>query len=167
MNQMVQITMNRWNEAKGPIWTTYPNRYRDRPICRYISVKDQVRDRMVHRYDMYLEAPISETSIHRIRYRIRSISDYLDPISVQEKKCGGGRPGRFRTQWTKSILRGNGWSSTRPSDIGDDSGPAIGSISRRSRRWRRIDSGNDLHLSAAALFACHAPERIRNIPGKR
>lgn len=129
-----------------------------------ISVKDQVRDRMVHRYDMYLEAPISETSIHRIRYRIRSISDYLDPISVQEKKCGGGRPGRFRTQWTKSILRGNGWSSTRPSDIGDDSGPAIGSI---SRRWRRIDSGNDLHLSAAALFACHAPERIRNIPGKR
>lgn len=82
-----------------------------------ISVKDQVRDRMVHRYDMYLEAPISETSIHRIRYRIRSISDYLDPISVQEKKCGGGRPGRFRTQWTKSILRGNGWSSTRPSDI--------------------------------------------------
>ena len=71
-----------------------------------ISVKDQVRDRMVHRYDMYLEAPISETSIHRIRYRIRSISDYLDPISVQEKKCGGGRPGRFRTQWTKSILRG-------------------------------------------------------------
>ena len=117
-----------------------------------ISVKDQVRDRMVHRYDMYLEAPISETSIHRIRYRIRSISDYLDPISVQEKKCGGGRPGRFRTQWTKSILRGNGWSSTRPSDIGDDSGPAIGSISRRSRRWRRIDSGNDLHLSAAALF---------------
>lgn len=39
--------------------------------------------------------------------------------------------------------------------------------SRRSRRWRRIDSGNDLHLSAAALFACHAPERIRNIPGKR
>ena len=104
-----------------------------------ISVKDQVRDRMVHRYDMYLEAPISETSIHRIRYRIRSISDYLDPISVQEKKCGGGRPGRFRTQWTKSILRGNGWSSTRPSDIGDDSGPAIGSISRRSRRWRRIN----------------------------
>lgn len=132
-----------------------------------ISVKDQVRDRMVHRYDMYLEAPISETSIHRIRYRIRSISDYLEPISVQEKKCGDGRPGRFRTQWTKSILRGNGWSSTRPSDIGDDSGPAIGSISRRSRRWRRIDSGNDLHLSAAALFACHAPERIRNIPGKR
>lgn len=87
-----------------------------------ISVKDQVRDQMIHRYDMYLEAPISETSIHRIRYRIRSISDYLDPISVQEKKCGGGRPGRFRTQWTKSILWGNGWSSTRPSDIGDDSG---------------------------------------------
>lgn len=107
---------------------------------------------MVHRYDMYLEAPISETSIHRIRYRIRSISDYLDPISVQEKKCGGGRPGRFRTQWTKSILWGNGWSSMRPSDIGDDSGPAIGSISRRSCRWRRIDSGNDLHLSAAALL---------------
>lgn len=71
-----------------------------------ISVKDQVRDQMIHRYDMYLEAPISETSIHRIRYRIRSISDYLDPISVQEKKCGGGRPGRFRTQWTKSILWG-------------------------------------------------------------
>lgn len=59
-----------------------------------ISVKDQVRDRMVHRYDMYLEAPISETSIHRIRYRIRSISDYLDPISVQEKKCGGGADGQ-------------------------------------------------------------------------
>lgn len=62
---------------------------------------------------------------------------------------------------------GNGWSSMRPSDIGDDSGPAIGSISSRSRRWRRIDSGSNLHLSAAALFACHAPERIRNIPGKR
>lgn len=114
---------------------------------------------MVHRYDMDLKAPISETSIHRIRYRRRTISDHLDPISVQEKKCGGGRPGRFRTKWTKSILRGNGWSSMRPSDIGDDSGPAIGSISRRSRRWRRIDSGNNLHLSAAALFACHAPER--------
>lgn len=111
MDQMVQITMNRWNEAKGPIWTTYPN-----------------------------------------RYRRRTISDHLDPISVQEKKCGGGRPGRFRTQWTKSILRGNGWSSMRPSDIGDDSGPAIGSISRRSRRWRRIDSGNNLHLSVAALL---------------
>lgn len=107
---------------------------------------------MVHRYDMDLKAPISETSIHRIRYRRRTISDHLDPISVQEKKCGGGRPGRFRTKWTKSILRGNGWSSMRPSDIGDDSGPAIGSISRRSRRWRRIDSGNNLHLSAAALF---------------
>lgn len=116
---------------------------------------------MVHRYDMDLKAPISETSIHRIRYRRRTISDHLDPISVQEKKCGGGRPGRFRTKWTKSILRGNGWSSMRPSDIGDDSGPAIGSISSRSRRWRRIDSGNNLHLSAAALFACHAPERIR------
>lgn len=119
---------------------------------------------MVHRYDMDLKAPISETSIHRIRYRRRTISDHLDPISVQEKKCGGGRPGRFRTKWTKSILRGNGWSSMRPSDIGDDSGPAIGSISSRSRRWRRIDSGSNLHLSAAALFACHAPERIRNIP---
>ena len=39
MDQMVQITMNRWNEAKGPIWTTYPNRYRDRPICRYIGLR--------------------------------------------------------------------------------------------------------------------------------
>ena len=107
---------------------------------------------MVHRYDMDLKAPISETSIHRIRYRRRTISDHLDPISVQEKKCGGGRPGRFRTKWTKSILRGNGWSSMRPSDIGDDSGPAIGSISSRSRRWLRIDSGNNLHLSAAALL---------------
>ena len=29
-----------------------------------ISVKDQVRDQMIHRYDMYLEASISETSIH-------------------------------------------------------------------------------------------------------
>lgn len=66
---------------------------------------------------MDLKAPISETSIHRIRYRRRTISDHLDPISVQEKKCGGGRPGRFRTKWTKSILRGNGWSSMRPSDI--------------------------------------------------
>ncbi len=47
---------------------------------------------MVHRYDM----------------------DLLDPISVQEKECGGGRPGRFRTKWTKSILRGNGWSSLWP-----------------------------------------------------
>lgn len=28
-----------------------------------ISVKDQVRDQMIHRYDMYLEAPISD-SIH-------------------------------------------------------------------------------------------------------
>ena len=121
---------------------------------------------------------IDMTWTSRLRYRklpsIESdigdgpyLSDHLDPISVQEKKCGGGRPGRFRTKWTKSILRGNGWSSMRPSDIGDDSGPAIGSISSRSRRWRRIDSGNNLHLSAAALFACHAPERIRNIPGKR
>lgn len=93
---------------------------------------------MVHRYDMDLKAPISETSIHRIRYRRRTISDHLDPISVQEKKCGGGRPGRFRTKWTKSILRGNGWSSMRPSDIGDDSGPAIGSISRRSRRFTPV-----------------------------
>ncbi len=69
---------------------------------------------MVHRYGMDLKAPISETSIHRIRYRRRTISDHLDPISVQGKECGGGRPGRFRTKWTKSILRGSGWSSLWP-----------------------------------------------------
>lgn len=166
MDQMVQITMNRWNEAKGPIWTTYPNRYRDRPICRYIGLRPSTGpDGPSIRHgpqgsdigNFHPSNPISETD------HIGSFG----PDMVQEKKCGGGRPGRFRTKWTKSILRGNGWSSMRPSDIGDDSGPAIGSISSRSRRWRRIDSGNNLHLSAAALFACHAPERIRNIPGKR
>lgn len=167
MDQMVQITMNRWNEAKGPIWTTYPNRYRDRPICRYIGLRPSTGPDGPSIRHGPQGSDIGNFHIHRIRYRRRTISDHLDPISVQEKKCGGGRPGRFRTKWTKSILRGNGWSSMRPSDIGDDSGPAIGSISSRSRRWRRIDSGNNLHLSAAALFACHAPERIRNIPGKR
>jgi len=27
MDQMVQIATNRWNEAKGSIWATYPDRF--------------------------------------------------------------------------------------------------------------------------------------------
>lgn len=166
MDQMVQITMNRWNEAKGPIWTTYPNRYRDRPICRYIGLRPSTGpDGPSIRHgpqgsdigNFHPSNPISETD------HIGSFGPDIGPR--EEMRWRTARP--VPNQMDQIDPPGNGWSSMRPSDIGDDSGPAIGSISSRSRRWRRIDSGNNLHLSAAALFACHAPERIRNIPGKR
>ena len=37
MDQVVHMATNRWNEAKGSLWTTCPNRYLSRPISRYIG----------------------------------------------------------------------------------------------------------------------------------
>ena len=77
-----------------------------------ISVKDQVWDHMVHRYDVDHKAPISEVG-------------RLIPISVQKIiqkiKWTGERSPWFQN---KLVLRGNGPCS-EPSDIGSSSGSFI------------------------------------------
>lgn len=123
-----------------------------------ISVKDQVWDHMVHRHEVDHKAPISETFIHRIRYRRWTngpIEPDIGPKEQTVRRTAGTVPRPTAPPGNEPF--------SEPSDIGRASDPFIqflqaGSfpfhitIEPISRQWP-IGSGNNLHLSAAALFA--------------